>query len=54
MTKELEEICRENGVEVRLTEEFPCPADFLKDVDACFSVGGGWYITQYPRGGDYS
>lgn len=40
VTKELEEICRENGVEVRLTEEFPCPAGFLKDVDACFSVGG--------------
>ena len=40
VTKELEEICRENGVEVRLTEEFPCPAGFFKDVDACFSVGG--------------
>jgi len=40
VTKELEEICRENGVEVRLTEEFPCPSGFLKDVDACFSVGG--------------
>ena len=40
VTRELEEICRENGVEVRLTNEFPCPPDFLEDMDACFSVGG--------------
>ncbi len=36
----LKMICLENDVEVRLTEEFPCPKDFLQDVDACFSVGG--------------
>ncbi len=36
----LAEICKNEGVEVRLTEEFPCPAGFLKGMDACFSVGG--------------
>ncbi|MEL0098781.1 MAG: NAD(+)/NADH kinase, partial [Opitutae bacterium] len=36
----LEKICRDNQVEVRLTEEFPCPQNFLKGMDACFSVGG--------------
>jgi len=36
----LAEICKAEGVGFRLTEEFPCPADFLKGMDACFSVGG--------------
>ena len=35
----LAEICKNEGVEVRLTEEFPCPAGFLNGMDACFSVG---------------
>ncbi len=40
MSHSLEKICRDNQVEVRLTEEFPCPQNFLKGMDACFSVGG--------------
>lgn len=36
----LEKICRENKVGVCLTEDFPCPKEFLRDKDACFSVGG--------------
>jgi NAD+ kinase len=36
----LEKLCRDRKVEVCLTEEFPCPNDFLKGLDACFSVGG--------------
>ncbi len=36
----LEQICLQNKVEVRLTEEFPCPYEFLKGMDACFSIGG--------------
>jgi NAD+ kinase len=36
----LEKICHDYGVKSRLTEEFPCPQNFLKDMDACFSVGG--------------
>ena len=37
---QLEKICDDYGVKSRLTEEFPCPPNFLKDMDACFSVGG--------------
>jgi len=40
VAKVLEEICRANNVEVYLTEDFPCPRDFLKGMDACFSIGG--------------
>ena len=40
VSKLVEEICAENDVEVRLTEDFPCPKDFLKGADACFSIGG--------------
>ena len=36
----LQKICLENHVEVYLTEQFPCPPNFLKGMDACFSVGG--------------
>ena len=36
----LEKICDDYGVKSRLTEEFPVPQNFLKDMDACFSVGG--------------
>lgn len=36
----LKKICRENGLDVYLTEEFPCPKNFLQGMDACFSVGG--------------
>jgi len=36
----LEKICQFHQVEVRLTEQFPCPQNFLQGMDACFSVGG--------------
>ena len=36
----LVKICSENHVEVNLTEQFPCPPNFLQGMDVCFSVGG--------------
>ena len=38
--KKLEEICKNSGVDVRSTDEFPCPDGFLAGSDVCFSVGG--------------
>jgi len=36
----LKKICVEHEVEVRETDAFPCPEDFLRGADVCFSVGG--------------
>ncbi len=38
--QKLESLCRAQGVDVRRTDEFPCPDGFLKGTDVCFSVGG--------------
>lgn len=36
----LVKICLDYHVEVNLTEQFPCPPDFLRGMDVCLSVGG--------------
>ena len=40
VANDLKKLCQQNGVDVRLTQEFPCPKKFLQGMDACFSVGG--------------
>lgn len=36
----LQSLCRDLGVEVRSTSDFPCPEGILDGSQACFSVGG--------------
>ena len=38
--RKLESLCRAQGADVRMTDEFPCPDGFFKGTDVCFSVGG--------------
>lgn len=40
LTDSLVQICQDSGVNFKLTEDFPYPANFLDGMDVCFSVGG--------------
>lgn len=53
LTEVLTGIARERGVEIRTTNHFPIPGDFLKGADACCVIGGDGtllsVVTQAAR-----